>query len=43
VGQTEGTGRYNGLIRKNGEDYVIDFTCVESHRLSIRRKSSSSA
>jgi hypothetical protein len=30
VGQTEITGRSDCLMRKNGEDYVIDFACAKS-------------
>jgi hypothetical protein len=32
-----------GFMCKNGEKYVVDFACAESHRPSICRKLSSSA
>jgi hypothetical protein len=41
VGQTKITGHCDGLMHKNGEDYVVDFACAKSRRLSICGKSSS--
>jgi hypothetical protein len=35
MGQTEITGRSDCLMRKNGEDYVIDFACAKSHRVYL--------
>jgi hypothetical protein len=35
MGQTEITGRCNGLMCKNGEQSVIDFACAKSHRLFV--------
>jgi hypothetical protein len=43
MGQTEITGRCNGLMYKNGEQNVIDFACAESRRLFVHGKSSSFA
>jgi hypothetical protein len=49
MGQTEITGHYNGLMRKNGEWNVVDFACAKSRHVVIlhnltnmRRKASAS-
>jgi hypothetical protein len=43
MGQTEITGRCDGLMCKNEEQNVIDFACVESRRLFVCGKSLSFA
>jgi hypothetical protein len=43
VGQTENTGHYNGLMRKNGEQKVDEFVCVESRHPIVHGKSSAFA
>jgi hypothetical protein len=43
MGQTEITGRCNGLMHKNGEQNVVNFACAESRRLFVCMKSSSFA
>jgi hypothetical protein len=43
MGQTENTGRCNGLMRKNGEQNIVDFACAESRRPFVCGKLSSFA
>jgi hypothetical protein len=37
MGQTEITGHCSGLMCRNGEQNVVDFTCVESRHLLYAR------
>jgi hypothetical protein len=43
MGQTEITRRCDGLMCKNGEQNIVNFTCAENHRLFVCGKSLSSA
>jgi hypothetical protein len=40
MGQTEITGRCDGLMHKNGDQKVDEFVCAERHRLFVCGKSS---
>jgi hypothetical protein len=43
MGQTENTGRCEGLMHKNGEHNVVNLVHAGSHRLLVCGKSSASA